>query len=327
MPLKYWRTLACALALGIGGLAVCADECLRGGAAAGKETRRAKADPKTEPPLAVVTPPVAAVTLPPPADLADPEPPARAFVLPLAQPSPPVVQASFEPPLAPKPADASPATLPVPPTPPSNPAALDLPPPPPMIGPKPEPLPAVPPTVALPPTPPPAPMLPKFDPPPAPPVSVPMPPPAVSGVVPAKTVSSTKPAAPTAQYKLFLRMGGSGQPRFEIRDGDQLLLKVTCEQIELHGAQDGTSALPGLTATGKVKLHGSGLDGTCDQLSIVSAKGEVALKGTVRLTCYRGTTSSQVAAESVMFQLTRTGETSAKMKTTSSSGVVPASVR
>src|SRR5438132_290278 len=201
MPLRYWRTSACVLALGIGGLAVCAEECIRGGAPAAKETKRAKADSKTEPALAAA-PPANGIATPPP-------------------------------------------------------------------------LPAV----------------------------------------PGRAVSAAKPATLTGQYKLYLRMGGNGQPRFEIRDGDQLLLKVTCEQIELHGAQDGKSALPGLTASGNVKLHGSGLDGTCDQLSITAVKGEVALKGAVKLTCYRGTMSSQVVAESVMFQLARTGETAAtKMK-------------
>ena len=120
-------------------------------------------------------------------------------------------------------------------------------------------------------------------------------------------------------------MGGSSGPRFEIRDGEQLLLKVSCEKIELHGAHDGSGTLPGLTASGKVKLHGSGLDGTCESLTIESVKGEVHLKGAVKLTCYRGTTSSQVAAESMSFQLTKTGETSTKA--TGAGKVVPASLR
>jgi hypothetical protein len=226
------------------------------------------------------------------------------------------------------------------------PVAPDLAPPPPVIGkpldtsltPAPTPSkldPPMPMSPALPPAPPPIPMPPKLDLPPAstaPSVPPPMPvsPPVIPNgpalmppAVPAPAV--TTKSAPTGQYKLYLRMGGTGSPRFEIRDGDQLLLKVSCEQIELHGANDGATALPGLTATGKVKVHGSGLDGTCDQLNIVSAKGEVALKGNVHLNCYRGTSASQVAADSVMFQLSRTGEAAAKTRP-AGSGVVPASL-
>jgi hypothetical protein len=334
MPLKYWRTLACVLALGIGGLAVCAEECIRGGVPAGKEVRRGKTDSKTEPPLAVA-PPIDAVVVPPPPPPAAPmDSTGPMIVLPLAQSNQPaILPASFEPPIAPKPADPSPATLPPTPPAPVKPMDLGVLPPPPEIGPKqnlskPEQFP----TVAVPPPPPP-PMIPKFDPPPAPPtISIPMtatpvPPPAVPAAAPVKAVSNTKPVAGTGQYKMFLRMGGTGSPRFEIRDGDQLVLKVSCEQIELHGAQDGVTALPGLTATGKVKLHGSGLDGTCDQLSIVSAKGEVALKGNVHLMCYRGTTASEVVAETVKFQLARTGETATKFKAAGVSSVVPASMK
>jgi hypothetical protein len=339
MPLRYWRTLACLLALGIGGLAVCAEECIRGGTPAGRETRRAKAEPP-----AVAAAPSNAVALPPPADSKDAEP----LILPMAPVTQPtiVIPAVHTPPVDPstssKPALSPPiSTLPSLPTPDPLAKAVDLPPPPPMIAPK---LDAVPtgspmpldikPTPSLPP-PPTIPVAPKFDPPPAPlpmapiqtappalatPVTPPVP------AIPAQPAGAAKPAAATGQYKLFLRMGGTGQPHFDIRDGDQLLLKVSCEQIELHGAHDAASGLPGLTATGKVKFHGSGLDGTCDQLTIVSMKGEVALKGGVRLTCYRGTTGSQVVAESVMFQLTRTGETATKLKAVGVGSIVPASL-
>jgi hypothetical protein len=335
--LRYWRIYACLLALGIGALAVCADEAIRGGALPGKENRRAKVDPKIEPPLAP-----ADVSPPPPISTA-PDTSAKTVVVPMVPLAQAVVPASFEPPL--DGGDAKPvapvALYSFPNLSPAKPAGVDLPMP---DSPKADPLPAPPSNkldsspAALPPPPPPVPMVPKFDPLPTPAVApMPMTPPVANPmlpppppVVPAKAESTNKPAgakpiATPGQYKVLLRMGGTGQPRFEVRDGEQLLLKVTCEQIELHGAQDGTAALPGLTATGKVKLHGSGLDGTCDQLTIVSAKGEVAMKGNVHLTCYRGNTSSQVVAESVMFQLNRNGESISKGVKSLSTGVVPAS--
>jgi hypothetical protein len=103
---------------------------------------------------------------------------------------------------------------------------------------------------------------------------------------------------------MFLRMGGSGQPRFEIKDGDVLLLKVYCDRVDLKGVQDG------VVASGHIRLHGSGLDGTCDQLNLSTLKGEVELKGNVRLTCYRGGSSSQVATEQMLFQLKGVAESS-----------------
>jgi hypothetical protein len=120
-------------------------------------------------------------------------------------------------------------------------------------------------------------------------------------------------------------MGGAQTHRFEIRDGDKILLKVYCDKVELHGAQDGSSALPGLTATGHIRLHGAGLDGTCDQLIVAATDGKVTLKGSVHMTCYRGTNSSQVTADQMSFQLNRAGETPVNTKARGTSNVVPAS--
>src|SRR5262249_44696654 len=126
----------------------------------------------------------------------------------------------------------------------------------------------------------------------------------VNNPPPLPSADAPKPAAATTgSYKLHVRMGGNLGPRFEVREGDALLLKVYCEHIDMQGSQQGSNAIPGLTATGKVRFSGSGVSGTCDGLSIASAKGEVTLKGNVKLTCYRGNSSSQLAGESMTFQL------------------------
>lgn|GEM_PF-1317304 len=122
--------------------------------------------------------------------------------------------------------------------------------------------------------------------------------------------------------KLSVRAGGTGAPRFEVRDGDILLLKVSCDNVEMQTAQDKGAANPGVIATGNVRLHGSGLDGTCDSLSVVTANGEVMLKGNIKLTCYRAGSSSEVMADQMRFSLLR-GDAAAKPRALST--VKPAS--
>ncbi|MFL5342364.1 MAG: hypothetical protein ACJ8F7_19625 [Gemmataceae bacterium] len=348
--MRYWRTLVCALALGICGLAVWADETLKTPAPANKEHGTVVPETKPAAPVAKSQPAPAddaapakefVIGLPP---MPEPAPPAavknadpinpslaQSPDLAIALPTPknesekksePPKPSNLEPPPAPPiptPKLEAPPALPSPP--PLPPAAIDIPPAPPKLDP-----PALPkaettrpPDVTLPPPPPP--VSPKLDlPPPVVPAIPSFRPPAPpADPTPA---SFTKPAAP---YKLYLRMG-AGQSRFDIKEGDLVVLKVSFEKIELHGAQEGSAMLPGLTASGHVKLHGAGLDGTCDSLTIVSSKGEVQLKGNVRMTCYRGATSSQIMAEQMSFQLGHTAD-GTKVNVTGPGSVVPASLK
>jgi hypothetical protein len=313
MPFKYWRTVICASALGVCGLAVWADDSLRSSRKTG--ALPSAADPAPEPPKAVVevAPPVvppmldvqfekAAVTknepvaLTPPQSSDEPPPLPPGFKLPPDLPKPnskPELPAKNPPPVF--------ADSPKPP-------AFDVPKPVDNPEPKQPSVTGVPPFVDAP------------DPyhvPPAPPLAQ-----AFAGVdrtpTPAPTVAITQLTPRTAgQFKMCLRMGGTDQPRFEIMDKDIPLLKVQCERIELRSDQ-------GVTAMGQVRLHGSGLDGTCDQLAISCTTCEVELKGNVKLNCYRGGASSQVSAEQMKFQLKGTGEVSSSGVKAIKTSVVPA---
>jgi hypothetical protein len=114
---------------------------------------------------------------------------------------------------------------------------------------------------------------------------------------------------------------GDGHPRFEIRHGEDLLLKVYCEKIDLQTPPEGTSQLVGLNALGKVHFSGPGIEGTCEQLSILSAQGEVLVKGAVQMKVKKGKVSTDVSAERMMFQLSSVGLVSKPQPQT---GVVPA---
>lgn len=293
--------MICAAALGVCGLAVWVNSC------AGSGTLRCATNTTAE--VAV-----AAMNEPPVPAPQSPEPPMQVLEL---VPSLPVAPPVVPPPPAPelrltaasKTEAAPPAPTVLPPAP-----ALDEPPPLPLgkfdLPPAtPAPVAAKPielrltetePPVALPPAPP-AP--PSFT-----PATIPVAP-APNPVVVSTPLKLTPAVAPLApHYKVYVRMGGSSKPRFEIREGDVVLLKVTCDRIDMHGAGQGATGTPGLTAYGHVKLHGSGLDGTCEQLCVTGIQGEVEIKGNVRLTCYRAGSSSEIACDTMRFHLKGAGD-------------------
>lgn len=115
-------------------------------------------------------------------------------------------------------------------------------------------------------------------------------------------------AADGARLKMLLRMG-DGQPRFEIRTAGttELLLKVWGEKIEMAAPPDARSTLAGVTAIGRVRFTAPGIEGTCDHLSILSATGEVLLKGNIHLKARHGKTWSEMTAEKMVYQIGTAG--------------------
>jgi len=130
--------------------------------------------------------------------------------------------------------------------------------------------------------------------------------------------------APTTKLKMLVRLG-DGKPRFEIRQSDStdLLFKVYGEKVETQPAPEGAkaSAIAGMTATGKVRFVGPGVEGTCDQLTVLSGTGEVLLKGNVCMKTRHGKSWSEMTADKMMYQIGLEG-----ISTPTSSGTVrPAS--
>jgi len=127
------------------------------------------------------------------------------------------------------------------------------------------------------------------------------------------------------KLKMLVRLG-SGTPRFEIRNptGENLLLKVYGQKIEMKQSpeQGSSSQLAGVSAIGKVKFTGPGVEGSCDQLSILSGTGEVLLQGNIHLKTKSGKTWSEISADKVIYQI---GATGLLTPSPSRSGVTPAS--
>jgi hypothetical protein len=339
MSLPYWKPTACLLALTAGGLFIWSDS-----KAAGPD--KPAPDAKPTPPVSLPSPPPSFPPAAPPTGL--PMPP-----LPESKPMPPsgpVVPELPKPPEpmkveAPKPVEAPKTAVPpkpagdlaMPPL-PSSPAVPCPPcpstPPPPMASSGT--MPALPPAPAvkladpvMPPKPAPA-MGPTMI---AVPATIPTTPAPMAPVVPvvAEAPATAPPATaapapmavgPAPRYKLCVRMG-HGQPRFEVSDGELVVLKGTCERVEMPAPREGLAqSMTNLQALGNVRVSGPGLDGRCDQLVILSLKGEVLLKGNVQLHTHKGKSSSELNADQVIYQLSgSTASNGAKPQ----SGITPVS--
>ncbi|AMV22791.1 hypothetical protein VT84_00165 [Gemmata sp. SH-PL17] len=91
----------------------------------------------------------------------------------------------------------------------------------------------------------------------------------------------TAPAAAT-KYRIVLRVG-EGEPTFEVKNGDDLVLKVACEKVDIKSPEKGASGLSAVTARGKVRFAGFGVEGTCTELSFMAGTGEVSMSGEVKV--------------------------------------------
>jgi hypothetical protein len=140
-----------------------------------------------------------------------------------------------------------------------------------------------------------------------PPVPAPTPPePAPTAVTPAThaapaPLAAGVPATPPQPvspfpWKLALEVV-NGVTQIELRHGDEVLMKVQCDRIDLH------TPAGGLQATGRVAVTGPCVEARCDRLTIAWATGQVALDGGVRLAFQTRGVVHEMRAESVCFRL------------------------
>lgn len=292
MTFTRWKVMAGVLGVSIGGLAAFAGQCPKPGDA--HRTARSDDAPKVIPDIPKL-PPAGSGPAVPPADLTPPPvvaPPTGVSLPKLPDLAPPAATKAVAPPelppvavpkvseptFTPPKAEVTPAAGVLPATPPpaagssaAPPAALTPPasePPPPINL-----TPTTPPTIqANPPTPPAAdPLL------SAPPSRQP-------DAAPARP-SAANPAPAAVQgvskFRILLRVG-EGEPMFEVRQGDDLMMKVVCEKVDIKSPEKG-SGPSAVTATGRVRFVGFGAEGTCEQLSFMAGTGEVALSGAVKI--------------------------------------------
>ena len=115
------------------------------------------------------------------------------------------------------------------------------------------------------------------------------------------------PTTAEKRLKVVLHMGDD-RPRFEVRDGDEIYLKVVSDRVEVKSAADKADAAT-MKAGGKVGFVTPGGDGTCDELTILPGSGQVVATGNVAFRHTWGRSETTVTAERMTFRLAHPGPT------------------
>lgn len=123
------------------------------------------------------------------------------------------------------------------------------------------------------------------------------------------------------RLQVMLQMG-DGDPRLEIRDGDEVMLKVQSEAVEVRtdGLESGADKAATdrnvsplvLKASRRVKFLTPGGEGSCDELQIMTATGVVTLSGNVTLKYARPKGETTFHSEKLTFRFRTSGPIVAK---------------
>jgi hypothetical protein len=116
------------------------------------------------------------------------------------------------------------------------------------------------------------------------------------------------------KLKVMLHMGDD-RPRFEVRDGDEVYLKVVCDKVDVKSPSDRGETMSTLRATGRVTFVTPGGEGTCEELTVIPGTGQVVVAGRVSFKYNWGKVETTVSGEKMTFRLGSTP------------GVVPATVQ
>lgn len=122
-------------------------------------------------------------------------------------------------------------------------------------------------------------------------------------VVTERPASVPVAAGTIANKKLKVTLHLSDEkPWFEIKDSDEVVLKVTADGVQLVAASKGSPANT-LTAVGGVTFRTLGGFGTCDELTVVPGTGEVVVTGKVSVTSNWGKSETTATADKMTFRL------------------------
>ncbi len=130
----------------------------------------------------------------------------------------------------------------------------------------------------------------------------------VVDLLPPATPKPVAVAIPS-KFRIVLRVG-EGEPTFEVRHNDDLVMKVACDKVDIKSPEKGTGP-SNVIATGKVRFVGFGAEGTCDSLSFLSGTGEVSLAGNVNVKVRDkiGRVESELNADKMQYKLDSTALT------------------
>ena len=134
------------------------------------------------------------------------------------------------------------------------------------------------------------------------PTPTPTPLPPTAEMPPIRQVEASRPSAPTSDKKLKVTLQmDEGNPKFEVRDGDEVVLKVTSNKVDVASAMQDRGAT--LKACGQVKFAMPGGDGSCDTLQVMPGTGEITAVGNVTFRYNWGKVETSASAEKMNFRL------------------------
>lgn len=130
-----------------------------------------------------------------------------------------------------------------------------------------------------------------------------LPAPPIIEVTPPPPLPATPEPAPS-KYRIVLRVG-DGEPVFEVRSGDNIVMKVISEKVDVKAPMEKGQTLSAVKAMGKVRFVGFGAEGCCDELSFLAGSGEVCLTGGVRVKVKDklGRVESELTGEKMNYRL------------------------
>ena len=125
-----------------------------------------------------------------------------------------------------------------------------------------------------------------------------------------KTIKAEAPQSPkTLDYtisertlKVLVHMGGD-RPWFELRDRDEMYLKVICDNIDVHSPKESDKPVSTIRASGNIRYITPGGQGSCNDLTVSPKDGEVEVKGDVRFRYNWGQVRTTLTAETMTFRL------------------------
>ena len=135
---------------------------------------------------------------------------------------------------------------------------------------------------------------------------IPAPVPTPKTVEKVETLPVSGTASAERKLKVLLCLG-AGKPWFEVRDGEELVLKVVSDAVEVKAPATSGEAADVLKASGRVSFRTLGGNGTCDELRVNPGTGEVVVSGKVAVTSNWGKAETTATADKMTFRLN--GET------------------
>ncbi|MCZ2341165.1 MAG: hypothetical protein LC104_05135 [Bacteroidales bacterium] len=104
------------------------------------------------------------------------------------------------------------------------------------------------------------------------------------------------------KLKVLLHMGDQ-RPRFEVKDGDEIYLKVICDTVDVKAPTGKTDSLSTMRAIGRCSFVTPGGEGACDELTVIPGTGQVTVSGHVRFRYQWGRAETEVSGEKMTFRL------------------------